>query len=492
MKKITIFFAFLSLLAGAGCNKKLDQQPYGVVPVTNFYKTQADALAGVTAVYHRLQNFTFGDVESGFDCWPDLLSPDVESHQDFTALRQVHEYDATTDNAVVDSSWITLYNGVYLANQAIEQITLMPDNVFDAGVKSRLLGEVHFLRAFYNFRITMLWGQAPLVTKTLDLNNLYLAKSPRQDFFNLVEQDLLTADSSLPAGYTGADVGRATKGAADAYLGNLYLWENQPAKAADRLQSVINSGIYGLVDNYASLFDGTNENSKESVFEIQFKANTGLNVGNAVSWLNAPNGEGMVNGGGWGWLRPTADLVNEFETSPKEDPRLSASIFRKGDVFNGIVFQDLVNGSGYANKKYIVSAGMEPNFPWYASVNETIMRYAEVLLLYAEALNQQGRPADAVPYINMVRARPSVAMPALSTGLSQSAVLTAIQHERRVELCLESKVGFDLRRWYGSNLGTYMHSKGYSNFVEGKDDYLPIPQSEIDKSKGTLTPNTGW
>ena len=223
MRQLTILLCASLLIIGSGCQKKLDQQPNGVVSVADFYKTQADAISGISAVYNRLQNFTFGGPFSGFDCWPDLLSPDVESHQDFTALRQIHEYNGAADNAIVDSSWITLYNGVYLANQAIEQITAMPDNLFTAGMKTRLLGEAHFLRAFYNFRITMLWGSAPLVTHTLTLNNLYLPKSTRQDFFNLVEQDLLTADSSLPASYGAADVGRATKGAADAYLGNLYL-----------------------------------------------------------------------------------------------------------------------------------------------------------------------------------------------------------------------------------------------------------------------------
>jgi hypothetical protein len=491
MKKITIFLAACLTIIG-GCKKALDQQPYGVTAVADFYKTEADAVSAVTAVYHRLQDYTFGGVFTGFDCWPDLLSPDVESHQDFTSLRQVHEYTATADNDVVDSSWEKLYNGVYLANQALEQITAMPDNVFSTGMKARLLGEAHFLRAFFNFRITMLWGQAPLVKNTLSLSELYLPKSPRQDFFDLIEQDLLSADSVLPATYGPADAGRATKGAAEAYLGNLYLWEQQPAKAAEKLEAVINSGNYGLVDDYASLFNGTNENSKEAVFEIQFESNTGLGVGSMASALLAPNGEGMVNGGGWGWLRPTADLVNEFETSPKEDPRLSAAIFRKGDVYNGIVFQDLVNGSGYAYKKWVVATGMEPNFPWYSGVNQTVMRYAEVLLLYAEALNQLGRPSDAIPYINTVRARPSVNMPPLALNLNADQVLLAIRHERRVELCMEAKAGFDLRRWEGSNLENYMRSKGYTHFTLPKDEFLPIPQAEIDKSKGTLTPNEGW
>jgi starch-binding outer membrane protein, SusD/RagB family len=492
MKKQTILVMILGTLLIFGCTKQLNQQPYGEISQTEYYKTQADAVGAVNAVYHRLQDYTFGGGFTGFDCWPDLMSPDVESHQDFTALRQVHESTVAPDNAVVDSTWQLLYNGVFLANQAIEKIGGMPDNVFATGIKARLIAESKFLRAFYNFRITMLWNTAPLVTQTLTLNNLYVPKSPRQAFFDLVEQDLQSADSVLPATYTASDAGRATNGAAEAYLGQLYLWENQPEKAAAELKKVIDGGNYGLVDDYASLFNGSNPNSRESVLEIQFMANTGLGVGNAVSFLNAPNGEGMVNGGGWGWLRPTGDLVAEFETTPKEDPRLTISIFRKGDIYNGIVFQDLVNGSGYANKKFVEAPNMEPNFPWYSSVDECIMRYAEVLLLYAEAVNDLGDPVTAVGYINMVRARPSVAMPALPNTLSQTEVMTAIRHERRVEFCLESKVGLDLRRWEGSNLGNYMHAKGYTNFIAGKNDWLPIPQPEIDKSQGTLTQNPNW
>ncbi|MEJ7682799.1 MAG: RagB/SusD family nutrient uptake outer membrane protein [Segetibacter sp.] len=279
--------------------------------------------------------------------------------------------------------------------------------------------------------------------------------------------------------------------------------------AEPKLKDIISSGKYKLLDSYSSLFDGTTENSTETIFEVQMKANTGKGIGNFSTTYYAPNGEGYVPGGGWGWIRPTQDLVNEYEITPKEDPRLSYSIFRKGDNFEGQVFKDVVNGTGYATKKWTISgkngAEIEQNFPWHTSANFAFYRYAEVLLMYAEVLNELGRSSEAVPYINQVRARPSVDMPALLTSLTKEQVFEAIRHERRVELSFEGKISYDLRRWgiageflrspqrWQNNISINPQWGGnFFKYVDGKNDVFPIPQSEIDKSNGTLVQNTGW
>lgn len=487
MKTQTIIFYLFAMLLLVGCEDVLDQQPYGVISEEVYYETEDDAISGVTAAYSRLQRYLFTNEWTGLDNIPDLMSPDMESNPGFVGLRQIHNYTSTPENPEVAGLWVNLYNGVYLSNQAIEKISEMPDDVFSSGMKSRLLGEVYFLRAWYNLRITQLWGDAPLVTTTLSLDNFYVPSSPQSDFFIQIESDLLEAEDRLPlvSEYNDADLGRASKGAAQSYLGYLYLLNNNPEQAKVALQNVINSGQYALVSDYESLFDGTNENSSESVFEIQFQSNTGDGVGSFSPQAYGPGGEF-----GWGFTRPTADLVNEFETTPIEDPRRAASILSVGEEYEGTVFAGIE--SPYGNKKWITSLGREATYPWYSPVNQTLMRYAEVLLLYAEALNETGASTEAVNHINMVRSRPSVDMPALATGLTQTQVMTAVRHERRVELCLEGKSGFDLRRWEGSNIESYFHDKGYTDFIYPKHVFLPIPQTEIDKSEGSLAQNPNW
>ncbi|WP_332914576.1 RagB/SusD family nutrient uptake outer membrane protein [Algoriphagus boritolerans] len=324
-----------------------------------------------------------------------------------------------------------------------------------------------------------------------------------------MENDLKEA-LSLPDNYDDSNVGRATSFSARIVLAELYLWQKKWASAKPLLEDIINSGNFQLLDSYTSLFDGTTENHSETVFEIQYKANTGQpELGNFSTTYSAPNGEGYVPGGGWGWIRPTQDLVNEYELVPKEDPRLNYSIFRLGDDFEGQIFKDVVNGTGFAVKKWVISGRtgveIEQNHPWYTSANFALYRYAEVLLMYAEVLNELGDPSEASRYINMVRARPSVSMPPISNHLTYDEIFEAIRHERRVEFAFEGKISFDLRRW--GIAGEFLRSPdrwqnnvtinpqwggNFFKFKDGQHEVFPIPQSEIDKSGGTLIQHPNW
>lgn len=505
MKNILYLFSLLALFV-ISCNKKLDLIPIGSISQTNFYKTSEDANAAVIACYNTLIAFHTGwGVVSGEDMWGDIQSSDAEPHPDGVAWNQIHRYTLQPDNGEVQGQWFLIYQGIFRANIALEKI---PEITMDEQLKSRLLKEAHFIRGWWMLRLAKIYGSAPLVTKTLTVDELYIPKSTRQELFDQVEKDLLEAES-LPDSYDDANVGRATSAAAKTVLAELYMWEKKWDLAEPKLKDIISSGKYKLLDSYSSLFDGTTENSTETIFEVQMKANTGKGIGNFSTTYYAPNGEGYVPGGGWGWIRPTQDLVNEYEITPKEDPRLSYSIFRKGDNFEGQVFKDVVNGTGYATKKWTISgkngAEIEQNFPWHTSANFAFYRYAEVLLMYAEVLNELGRSSEAVPYINQVRARPSVDMPALLTSLTKEQVFEAIRHERRVELSFEGKISYDLRRWgiageflrspqrWQNNISINPQWGGnFFKYVDGKNDVFPIPQSEIDKSNGTLVQNTGW
>lgn len=505
MKKILLLLVPLSLVLSS-CDDALDLNPIGSTSQESFYKTPADANAAVIACYNSMLYFHTGwNAVTGVDMWGDIRSSDAEPHPDGIAWNQIYKYTLQPDNGEVKAQWFLIYQGIFRCNQALEKV---PGIEMDEQEKARLLKEVYFIRAWWMFRLAKLYGSAPLVTKTLSVDELYVPKSSQQELFAQVEKDLLEAES-LPDSYDDANVGRATSAAAKVMLAELYMWQKKWPEAKTRLESIIHSGRYRLVDSYQALFDGTLENTPETIFEIQYKANTGKNLGNFSTTYNAPNGEGYVPGGGWGWIRPTQDLVDEYETTPKEDPRLSYSIFRKGDNFEGQIFKDVVNGTGYAVKKWTISgkngAEIEQVFPWHNSANFALYRYAEVLLLYAEVLNELGQPELAVPYINQVRARPSVDMPALPATLSKAEVFEAIRHERRVEFSFEGKIGFDLRRWgiagsflrsaqrWQNNIALNPQWEGaFFKHVDGKDDYWPIPQSEIDKSNGTLVQNPGW
>jgi len=505
MKKILLSYVLSSILIFS-CNDQLDLNPVGSISQDNYYINEADAQAAVVACYNSMLGFHTGsEVVSGVDMWGDIQSSDVEPHPDGVAWNQIYQYTLQPNNGEVAAQWFQIYEGIFRTNQALEKI---PAIEMDENLKERLLNEAYFIRGWWMLRLAKMYGDAPLVTQTLSIDELYIPKSSREEIFEQAESDLLKA-LALPESYSDEDLGRASSYAARTVLAELYLWQQKWTEAQQQLNKIISSGKFRLLDSYASLFDGSVENHQESIFEIQFKANTGRNIGNFSTTYSAPNGEGFVPGGGWGWVRPTQDLVNEYEEFPKEDPRLSFSIFRIGDEFEGQVFQDVVNGTGYAIKKWAISGEsgveIEQNYPWHTSANFALYRYAEVLLMYAEALNELGKSAEAVQYINQVRARPSVNMPPLAENLNKAEVFEAIRHERRVELSFEGKTGFDLRRW--GIAGEFLRSEerwqndvslnpqwegNFFKYEDGKNDVWPIPQAEIDKSGGTLSQHESW
>ncbi len=505
MRKI-IFTSIISIIFFIGCNDKLNLEPIGSLSESSYYKTATDAKAALTACYNTLLRISSqgGWAVSGWELYGDIMSSDVESHADIVDYVQIQESTLLPNNSTITTQWQLGYVGIYRANVALDKL---PEIEMDDALKSRLIGEAKFIRAWWYFRMVKLFGNIPLVTKPLNPDELYVTQSPKQEIYNQIEKDLTDAEQILPISYSSEDVGRATKGAAKVYLAELYMIQKQWVKAKTKLEDIMGFGIYGLMDSYTDLFTQAGDNSKEGIFEIQYTANTGLDLGNFGTVMFAPNGEGLTPNGGWGWTRPTQDIVDEFEKSPKEDPRLSASIFRKGDVFEGKVFDDKVHGTGFGHRKYCISAAMgsEVTWPFQTSVNLILYRYAEVFLMYAEVLNELGEPSKAVEYINKVRTRPSVDMPVLPTTLSKDQVFEAIRHERRVELCFEGKTGYDLRRWgiaakflkspdrWQNNIVLNPQYGGnYFKFTEGKDELLPIPQVEIDRSKGSLIQNPGF
>jgi hypothetical protein len=531
MKKIVLVLSMVCFLAS--CNDRLDLQPYGVVSTDNFYQTAADAEDAVTAAYKSFQLLdgqNTWNTRAGYTPMGDITSADAQAHPDLVVYYQIQQCIIRPNSEQIQMLYQRCYKALLLANIAIEKI---PDINMDETLKARYMGELYFIRGFWMFRLGYMYGTAPLVNKSLSLSELNIPNSVREasfdqgkkvnnytvtqsDLFNQAEADFkLALQQGLANRNTGDLMGRADNGAVKACLVRIYLYQHRWAEAKALLEDIMSYG-YQLLPDYNDLFDGTHDNSTEAVFEIQYTALNQKGTDNFGTVLNAPNGDGFVAGGGWGWTRPTLDLVREYEDG---DPRLVASIFRLGyDDFFGQMFVDRVNGTGLGIRKWCI--GNPPNnkgvtidqVSWYNSCNYTLIRYAEVLLWYAEVVNELGDRTTAAEYVNRVRARTATTtdpntvnkyeikpLAPVSASLSYEEMFWAIVHERRVEFAFEGKFGWDLRRWgiarqVLTDPARWQNevTPGYFQYKDGKDEIFPIPQLEIDRSDHVLQQNPGY
>lgn len=494
------------LLAGSllymGCDD-LDVEPTEATATDAFFATEADAVAAINAAYAALQNrplyseFYPKTVEGASD----------DMSMDNTGDLELTNYSWNASLATTDLHWQALYEGIFRCNLVLLEV---PEIEMDAGLKDRLLGEARFLRALNYWHLMVLFGEVPLVTEEQanpnDPSEAALPKSPAADIIALMLSDLESAVASLPASYDANNTGRATSGAAKALLGKVHLYSASPifggnadgyAQAAAQFRDVIDSHGYVLVD-YEDIW--TVDNNAESIFEVQYadfggsiwavQDGAGANETNLRAALNLPNGRG-----GNGNLLPTQELVDEFEAyggpDPDgifggQDPRLYHSIWRQGDHFDAIepVYQSAWTPTGYAVKKGLYPVvdraedGTEENVP--------VLRLADVLLMYAEAVNAKSarEPQEAIDAINRVRAR--VNMPtypdggspfSVDAGSSEREILEAIVHERRVELAGEYQRYNDLRRWELA-----LEEMGDLGWQHPRHVFFPIPAEELDNN----------
>ena len=463
----------LILLLLAGCKKEfLEKSPPDALTEVGFYNSAERAQLGVNAIYVSLQSawsinlYRINDVPSGEVLLSNTVPLEYNNFTYFPALNQIHD------------TWRGLYEGVYRSNLAIANI---PGINMAEALKSQYVGEAKFLRALFYFDLVNIFGAVPLVTQPLpDTDASLIARTPVADVYKVIIADLLAAEAGLPVSHSGANLGRVTKGAAQALLGKVYLYNKDYANAEKYFLLVINSGKYGLMDNFQEVWHRSFENNKESIFEVQFAdiGGSGSNGRNG-SYLPAVNG---ATGSGLATKRA-------FDAFDPTDPRRAMSIFRPGDSFAPNVstalatFSAVWSATGYAVKKgmwpimYINSNGI--NYP--------IIRYADVLLMYAEAANELNKLTEARAAVNQIRARPSVNMPAITaanTG-TKAAMFNAINKERQVELMFEFIRFNDLRRW-----GLALQELGPIGY-QAKHALFPIPQLELDINP-KLTQNQGW
>jgi starch-binding outer membrane protein, SusD/RagB family len=494
MKKI--FYISLVLIGLAACKKDfLEKAPIVGVTEENFYRTEADAIAGVNAAYATLQ-FQLSPAEHFRWFWGDIMSDDAikggSGDNDKNTLLQLETFKGPVNTDLLEAEWAANYEGIYRANVVLEKV---PGIEMDAKLKDRILGEAKFIRAWNYYSLVIMFGGVPLADHVLAPSEYQMPRASAEDIWNLIEKDLKEASASLwkRSAYEAEDLGRVTKGSADALLTKVYLWRKKWSDAKSSAEAVVNSGEYMLEPDYKEIFTPAGENNLESVFEIQYMnasgGNWGKNNANEGSFTNVfQRARGQFEG--FGFNIPTQSFVDEFFKEGFEDPRLKFTVFRVGEPMGDRgPFTIAATGDMphlYYPKKYFNNRSETAPFGDPApngGTNDRVIRYADVLLMHAEAAYLAGDEGAARTSLNLVRKR--VGIPNITaTG---NALLEAIYRERRIELGLEAHRFFDLVR-----TGKAADALGALGFKSGTHELFPIPQSQILATNGAITQNPNY
>ena len=499
--KLFIFITLAALLPGACKKDFLDRKPLVGASEENFYRNQADAISAINAAYAPLQ-FEISPAGHFRWIWGDIMSDDAikggSGDNDANELLQLETFRGPTNTSNLESEWSANYEGIYRANVVLEKV---PGIEMDANLKTRILGEAHFIRAWFFYNLVTIFGGVPLADHVLAPSEYNLPRADAAQVWALIESDLQTAASSLPlrSGYALEDLGRVTKGTAQSLLAKSYLWQKRWAEAEAVANEVIQSNEYQLVADYTTIFTQAGENNAESVFEIQYMNASGGNWGknNANEGTFSPvfqRARGQFEG--FGFNIPTEDFVQEFFKEGIEDPRLKSTVFRVGDAMGdrGIFTKDATGGypHNYYSKKYFTYKSEDatlgdpnPN----GGTNDRVIRFSDVLLMHAEAAAQNGNEAGARTSLNRVRARArgNVAGILPDINASGQTLLEAIYRERRIELGLEGHRFFDLVR-----TGRAQATLGPLGYMEGTHNLFPVPQSQVQATNGAIRQNPGY
>lgn len=487
MKRILIYTTTVISLGMAGCSKDfIELAPISQNNSVNFYKTAADMKLAVNAAYGALQYS--GQYWSALHEVAEVRSDNTEILDVQTGLNVV-EIDIFTNqsgNTLLNGMWNDHYRGIAQCNIILNRIDAID---MDAALKNRYIGEVKFLRSLMYFNMVRTFGDIPLVLneiKSPEEGYVY-GREPVAKIYEQIIADLQDAETKLPVVYSGADIGRVTSGAAKALLGKVYLTNKQWGLAAAKLKEIIDNTAenkYMLLANYGDLWKVTNENHRESIFEVQFKKG-GTGEGSPFTNQFAPRGSGVIVskvGAGLGYNIPTQDMSDAYEAG---DLRKDLSLA-----------QGYTSGNTFVPVKYITKYLDIPFQANDADNNWPVLRYADVLLMYAEALNEQGFVADgeAFSFLNQVRRRAGLpdktavnAEPSLQVA-DQASFRLAIEQERRVELAFENHRWFDLVRT--GRAIEVMAEHGIT--IQPHQLLYPIPQLQIDINPAKITQNPGY
>lgn len=551
MKQILAILTLIASLTFTSCDDFLTEEVRGQQNLDTYFQSEEDCESFVTGCY---QAITFGGWWNINTVWllSEMCSDDgwmgntSQSQSDYISL--AHYQGTGQSNGAISNFWQYRYKGILRCNVAVERIS--EANLADESLKNRLVAEARFLRGFFYFELVRNFGGVPLITGFLMPEEVAgITRATTEEVYQFIEEDLKAAAAALPerSGYAATDLGRATRGAALGLLGKVYLYQEKWQEAHDVLKSVIDSNEYKLMENFGDVWSVDHNNNEESLFEVQYMYDGTYSLGGALTVITgARNGPGD----GWSWGQPTANLEQAY-IDAGDTERLRWTIIKTGcteiageDNFDKFI-ENSKNMSSYDTyigkygwdpecyiidptqhksarivRKYFVPISKRPEVYNIDKIplDHRILRYADVLLMYAEACNELGEDATARTYLNQVRNRVNLS----NVETSGNALRNAIRLERRLELAWEQNRLYDIRRWTDdngqkviSNLmgpnGTFVQyntnaatrdiyewenqgeasNKG-TGFNVNRDMVFPIPLYEITMSNGSITQNPGW
>lgn len=461
----------------SSCSDFLEQNPQTDLSENDFYKTTDDILSAVNGAYSSLQEgdiygnwYVFGEIPS--DNTRNQLSGSVTTQNEFD------QFYIDTQNSMIANFWKAAYKVINRTNTILGRIDGIEINT---ELANRYKLECKFIRALMYFNLVRVYGDVPLVLKEISISESYdILREPKENVYNQIIADLKEAQD-LPVSYSTAEDGRATQGAAKALLANVYMTLHKYAEAETILAEIINSGRYSLLENtpgslnidgYKNVFSPVNHNSKEGIFEIQFlKGGYGEGSNYANNFAPENSGTNVVAVGGTGGNNiPEMDIYNAYEEGDL-----------RRDFSMSLGYYDNRKNNEWVESRYVCKFMDVPYQNNDASNNYPVIRYADVILMYAEALNQNGKTAEACKYLNMTRRRgfgyqttETSPVDLQTTDKAQFALM--VEQERRVELAFENHRWFDLIRT--GRAVEVMRSKGFS--LNETNLICPIPQKQID------------
>lgn len=503
-KKLIILSLIGGILCMSSCTEELELENPNKLTDQSFWKTSEDLESGVATIYNALvDNNNVGYWEIQSMQLKENRTENFVARNDVPGRFAVSTYKNSPSTAETTGIYKTSYIGIFRANQVLHYAAQIKN--IDEQKRSQLVGEASFLRGLNYFNLVIEFGAVPIFTNlAVTQEDYFKEKSTEMEVWNQIIADFQTAaSSSLPENYPDTQKGRATKNAAIAYLGKTYLYMKEWVKAEEQFAKLVNnegSNGYGLLDDYGQLFDGKHENSKESVFEIQFSR-----VGGSTIWGGEPSqrtrattmaqecAPGEV--GGWFELLPTKTLLSaltkEKTVSNDFDPRATATLAWN---YPGCIYYNSDFQTKFGANAIWIRKGQNwwnnDEGDWKSELNEYAMRYADVLLMLAEAKTMRGDVAGAAPLVKRIRDRAKLADVSM-VGWSQAAMMTEIMHQRNVEFAREGLHWYDLRRW-GTLEQVIKGSlrEGFANF-SSKYNYYPIPSSELNNNP-KMTQNSPW
>lgn len=480
---VRISLLLIVLLGVASCSKSfLDIPPQGKQPEEQAFQTQEDALAAVNAIYASQRGFN--QAAFGAIAVESMASDEVEKGStagDATFFNNFRNFTYTSTEGQIYAFWQGQYRCINLSNQVLSRV---PAIQMDEALKARLLAEAKFMRAYNYFRLVRAYGGVPLRLTIDDEPNL--PRNSAEEIWAQVEQDLNEAAEVLPQNYDAANLGRITRGAALGLHAKVAMYQQKWSDVLNYTNQVMALG-YSLFPDFEASFRVPNENNSESVFEIQCARVPGIPEASNSQYSQVQGARG-VEWGGWGFNIPSPVLESAFEEG---DPRLEATILFRGETTpQGDVVPANADNPRYNQKAYVPSNYFVSGFNSGADQNIRVLRYADILLMNAEAANELGDPTQALSSLNAVRTRAREGNAAILPNVSatdQTTVRQAIWQERRVELAMEFDRFFDVIRQ-----GRGPEVFGSRGFAEGKNELMPIPSDEIELSGGLLTQNPGY